>query len=86
MKKTPTELRDDTKRIERMREDFTHHPPSEETQDAMADLRKTFKLLGERVIDICPDNDEREEALKSMKIALHWSMASLALGEKRAAQ
>jgi hypothetical protein len=72
--------------IERMRFDFTNHTPSPEAQRTMQELRGTFKLAGQKVIEATGPCRERSLAMTDLEKSLQWAMAAIAREDARQAK
>lgn len=57
---------------------MTNHKPSPEAIATIENLRELTKLLGHRIVEVCPDSREKSLAQTNLEQALMWAVASIA--------
>ncbi len=61
--------------------DFVHHPPKAGQADKYIELRAQCRGLAHKIIDLCPDSKERNEAVKKLNEVSFWANAAIARNE-----
>ncbi len=57
---------------------FTYHAPNDEQARNYVSLRKTAKTLAMKILKMCPDSREKEDAIICVEQAIMWANSSIA--------
>ena len=60
---------------------FTFHPPKEGQAERYERLRAEGKRLARIIMETCPEGADRTMAIRTLRGAIHWAIASIACGE-----
>ena len=60
---------------------FIYHPPKGDQADRYKLIRSYGKTLSDGINILCPESDERDEAIKKVREAIMWANASIACNE-----
>lgn len=66
---------------ERIENNFTYHPPKKGQTEKYKALRDQAKSFAYAINALCPDSQEREEAMKNIEACVMWANASIARNE-----
>lgn len=66
---------------QRIKNDFTYHPPTPEQVEKYTKLRAQAKDLAMTIALLCPDSRERSLALTNLEQAIMWANAAIARNE-----
>ena len=66
---------------ERMKKDFTYHPPKPDQVPRYKEIRETFAAVALGLMQNCPPSRERSLALTALEEAVMWANASIARNE-----
>lgn len=60
---------------------FSYHKPDDEQIEKYKMIRNYAKILAELIIDLVPENTEREISLNGLRSVVMWANAGIALGK-----
>lgn len=69
--------------MDRIKNDFTYHPPFGNQISRYSHIRNTIKQAAEAVVLFCPESRERSLAITKLEEAVMWANASIARNEKQ---
>lgn len=65
--------------IEQLHHNLTNHPPvNDGVIQAFELVREPAKVLGEAIVNLCPDSREKSLALTNLEQTVMWAVASIA--------
>lgn len=68
---------------EKLENVFKHHPPKEEQAEKYETIRKHAKVFAYLLDELCPDSEEKDQALINLQQVSFWANASIARSEER---
>ena len=60
---------------------FSYHKPKEGQPEKYEEIRNKAKELGLIISSVCPDSNEKEQALNALREAVMWANASIACND-----
>lgn len=68
---------------EKLENVFKHHPPKEGQAEKYETIRKHAKVFAYLLDELCPDSEEKDQALINLQQVSFWANASIARNEGR---
>ena len=69
-----------SQRIEAM---FKHHPPKEGDYEKYEAIRKHAKVFAYLIDELCPESEEKDQAIINLQQAVFWANASISRHDER---